>query len=139
MFDKNEREMKKIDKSMERLEASIHENACEIGHLFYNANKEKEDLDGIYRERMDVIRRLEEEKKELFREKLKLQGLMQCEYCNGIISYGSTFCNHCGQKLGTDDTSSDKKICQFCGVSNEEDADFCVGCGKRINERNGEA
>ena len=134
MFDKSEREMKKIDKSIERLETLIRENACEIGYLFYNANKEKEDLDNTYQKWMDAIRQLEAEKKELYREKLKLQGLMQCEYCNGIISYGSTFCNHCGQRLGTDDSPA-RKICQFCGVSNEANADFCVGCGKRIDER----
>lgn len=136
MFDRNksEKEIKKIDKAMEQLDIRIREDAYEIGQLFYDTNKDNEDTDSIYQKWMDSIRQLEAEKKELYKEKLKLQGLMQCEHCNSIITYGSVFCNNCGQKQEAGIALEDKKICPFCGMKNEKDADFCVSCGKRMNE-----
>lgn len=133
MFDKNKNEMKKIDKNIEKIEAVIHENIYEIGRLFYDTNNGKTDEDSTYKKWMDTVGQLEAQKKELYKEKLKLQGLMQCDYCNSIITYGSTFCNHCGQKLETDMTLEKKKICPFCGTQIEENMKFCVVCGKQVS------
>lgn len=100
MFDKSENHIKKIDKSLEQIETQIHENIFEIGRLFYETNKENDGYDSIYQKGMDAIRQLETDQKRMYGERLKLQGLMQCEYCDSIIPYGSTFCNNCGQKQG---------------------------------------
>ncbi len=98
MFDKSEKQIKKIDKSLEQIEAQIHENILEMGRLFYETNKENVEYDSIYQKGMNALRQLESDKKKLYSERLKLQGLMQCEQCGSIIPYGSTFCNNCGQK-----------------------------------------
>ncbi len=133
MFDKSKNEMKKIEKNMDQVESRIRENICEIGRLFYDANKDKDETDDSYKDLMETVRQLEKEKKELYREKLKLQGLMQCESCNNLIAYGSTFCNHCGQKTGMNISLEKKKICPFCGTQLDEDTLFCVSCGKQLD------
>lgn len=99
MLDKSKNEIRKIDKNIDKTDAAIRENIYEIGRLFYDENKDKSVEGSPYEKWMTAIRELEAEKKGLYREKLKLQGLMQCENCNSIIVYGSTFCNHCGSKL----------------------------------------
>lgn len=120
MFDKNKNEIKKVDKNIEKIEAMIHENFYEIGRLFYETNYGKAEEDSAYKKWMDAAGQLEAQKKELDKEKLKLQGLMKCDYCNSIINYGSVFCNRCGQKLDTDADLEKKKICLFCGAQMEE-------------------
>ena len=131
MFDKTKNEMKKIDIGMDQVENMIRNNIYEIGRLFYDTNKD-DDVDAGYKKLMDDIRQLEAEKKGLQKEKLKLQGLMQCEYCNSIIAYGSTFCNYCGQKMEIDTNLEKKKLCPFCGTLLNEEAVFCLSCGKQI-------
>ena len=108
MFDKSEKQIKKIDKSLEQIELQIHENLLEIGRLFYETNKENDGYDSIYQKGMDTIHQLEAEKKKLYDERLKLQGLMQCGHCGSIIPYGSTFCSNCGQKQ-EDETRMDER------------------------------
>lgn len=109
MFDKNEKQIKKIDKSLEQIESQIHENILEIGQLFYETNKEKGGYDSIYQKGMDAIRQLEADRIKLYGERLKLQGLMQCEQCGSIIPYGSAFCNSCGQKQENGTESNERK------------------------------
>lgn len=109
MFDKNEKQIKKIDKSLEQIEAQIHENIFEIGRLFYETNKENIEYDSVYQKGMNALRQLESDKKKLYSERLKLQGLMQCEQCDSIIPYGSTFCNNCGQKQENGIQSDERK------------------------------
>jgi len=99
VLDKSKNEIKKIDKNIGKIDVSIRDNIYEMGRLFYDENKGKSFEDSPYEKWMTAIGELEAEKQGLYREKLKLQGLMQCENCNSIISYGSTFCNHCGSKL----------------------------------------
>lgn len=109
MFDKSEKQIKKIDKSLGQIEAQIHENILEIGRLFYETNKENDGYDSIYQNGMDALRQLESDKKQLYGERLKLQGLMQCEHCGTIIPYGSTFCNNCGQKQENETQPDERK------------------------------
>ncbi len=99
MLDKSKNEIKKIDKNIGKIDVAIRDNIYEMGRLFYDENKGKSVEESPYEKWMTAIGELETEKQGLYREKLKLQGLMQCENCNSIISYGSTFCNHCGSKL----------------------------------------
>ncbi len=109
MFDKSEKQIKKIDKSLEQIETQIHENIFEIGRLFYDTNKKNGGYDSIYQKEMDAIRQLEVDKKKLYDERLKLQGLMQCGHCDSIIPYGSTFCNNCGQKQENGTQTDERK------------------------------
>lgn len=108
MFDKGEKQIKKIDKALEQIETQIHDNIFEIGRLFYKTNKGNDGYDSIYQKGMDAILQLETDQKKMYGERLKLQGLMQCEHCNSIIPYGSTFCNNCGQKQ-ENGTQSDER------------------------------
>lgn len=133
MFDKNKNEIKKIEKNIGQIETEIRENLYKIGCIFYDVNKATCDEDSVYKEQLNIIGRLEAQKQGLYKEKLKLQGLMLCDHCNSIITYGSTFCNHCGQKLETDEILEKKKICPFCSTQIEEDAKFCVVCGNQIS------
>ena len=140
MFDKkHDKEIKKIDKAMEKIDAEINKDAYEIGRLFYEANKENDNVDSIYQKWMDSIKQLEADKKELYKEKLKLQGLKQCGNCNSIIAYDSIFCNNCGQKQETETALEDIQICPFCGTKNNKNVNFCVGCVKQLNEREEES
>lgn len=84
---------------------------------------------------MNIIGWLEAQKQGLYKEKLKLQGFMLCDHCNSIITYGSTFCNYCGQKLKTEEIFEKKKICPFCSTQVEEDAKFCVACGNQLKKK----
>lgn len=138
MFSKSEKQIKKIDNAMEEIEASIHEKLYELGHMFYEINKDK-DIDVQYKGKIDSIKQFEAQKKELFKEKLAIQGLMQCESCGSVISNESVFCNNCGNKVKDDGPVINKKRCKFCGTLIEENMKFCVSCGKLVEESREEA
>lgn len=99
VFDKTKNEMKRIEKNLSQIEVRMHDTIYELGRWFYTENQDKSDENAACQEWMDALRQLEAEKKELYKDKLKLQGLMQCEHCNSIIAYGSAFCNQCGKQV----------------------------------------
>ena len=131
MFNKSEKEIKKIDKDMESVESNIRQKLYELGCLYFEANKE---MDTPYKDKIDGIKQLEADKKVLYHQKLAIQGLMQCESCGTVISGESTFCNKCGQRVKADIVENNKKQCAFCGTTIEEGMKFCVNCGKPVEE-----
>lgn len=44
----------------------------------------------------------------------------------------STFCFNCGEKIDLDNSNVNSNVCPKCGVKNNEDTNFCVGCGHKL-------
>ena len=78
--------------------------------MFYQVNKTKEkgEIDEQYYAIIELINRLEQNRRGCYKNKQRLEGHMMCEHCGAMIPYGSIFCNICGQRaevipsVGTD-------------------------------------
>ena len=92
-------EVKSIDLSLKQAEDMKSDMICQLGELFYEANKDNENIDEIYKEKVDTIKKLEYNCKVWNNRKLKTQGLRMCENCGNTLPYDSSFCNKCGYKL----------------------------------------
>ena len=71
-----------------------------MGEMFYQANKEKDqgEVDEQYYAVIDLVNKLEQNRRGYYKNKLRLEGQMMCEHCGAVIPYGSMFCNVCGQR-----------------------------------------
>ena len=52
--------------------------------------------------------------------------MSKCPFCGSSISDSDNFCGKCGAKL------LKSKCCKVCETQNEEDADYCINCGKKF-------
>lgn len=92
-------EMKSIDQSIKMVEDQKKKMLYQLGEAFYDANKDNETLDESYKDKVDIIKKLEYNYKVWNNRKLKTQGLRMCENCGNTLPYDSSFCNKCGYKL----------------------------------------
>ena len=92
-------EVKSIEQSLKQAEDMKSNVISQLGELFYDANKDNESIDEIYKEKVDTIKKLEYNCKVWNNRKLKTQGLRMCENCGNTLPYDSSFCNKCGYKL----------------------------------------
>ena len=92
-------EVKTIEVSLKQTEDMKKEMIYELGEIFFEANKDNESVDEIYKDKVDTIRKLEYNCKVWNNRKLKTQGMRMCENCGNTLPYDSSFCNKCGYKL----------------------------------------
>lgn len=114
------------------MEGQIREALIQIGTVYLE--RHREDCEPEYREFINQIKALEEQKETLERNKLAAQGLRMCEHCRQIITLDSVFCNKCGSKLEPLEISSaGGRFCPSCGASLAEGDAFCTACGSKVN------
>lgn len=141
MQPKEATEMDRVMENIAQSEAEIQQRIFQLGQLYYedNKGKEKGDIEEKYFTLIDLINKLDLNRKGFFKNKLRLEGQMLCENCGSVISYGSVYCNVCGKKA--DEKQEDEaaasmedsgKRCGTCGAKLEEDSLFCTSCGAKV-------
>ncbi|MCR4647703.1 MAG: hypothetical protein K5776_01345 [Lachnospiraceae bacterium] len=97
--DSNSAELKSIENSLKQTENAKKEMIYQLGEIFYDANRDNEGIDDIYKDKVDTIKKLEYNLNVWNNRKLKSQGLRICDNCGNPLPYDSSFCNKCGCKL----------------------------------------
>lgn len=132
-------EMRMALENITRVDGEIQQKIFQLGQAYYEENKEKsdEELEERYAHYVQFVRKLEENRKGFYKNKLRLEGQMMCENCGAIISYGSVFCNQCGKKADEKSEDEGKPVkaetakCSQCGAELEEGSLFCTSCGAK--------
>ncbi len=93
-------EMDRVMENINQTENEIRGRIYQLGEMFYQANKEKDqgEVDEQYYAVIDLVNKLEQNRRGYYKNKLRLEGQMMCEHCGAVIPYGSMFCNVCGQR-----------------------------------------
>jgi len=140
LFD-TRREPTEMDRVMENLrqaEGELQQKIYQLGQMYYEDNKNTIDTESKYYALVDLITKIDENRKGFFRNKLRLEGQMLCENCNAVIPYGSMFCNHCGKKASEKEEGAAPAApvasnrCANCGEELEAGSMFCGACGTKV-------
>lgn len=93
-------EMDRVMENIAQTENEIRGRIYQLGEMFYQANQSKArgEVDEQYFALLDLINKLEHNRRGYYKNKLRLEGKMMCEHCGAVIPYGSMFCNVCGQR-----------------------------------------
>lgn len=94
---KESAEVKQIRESLEQAERLLQDKIYQLGQAYYMDNCDKSGVEPKYREMMDIITRIEANRKGFEQEKLRLEGLMTCGSCGNVIPFGSVYCSICGR------------------------------------------
>ncbi len=131
---------------MDQTDVAIAEQLKELGTLVYTQYKDRlagaAEYDGL----VGAIDALYVQRKEHYDEWLKIQGLMECAHCNEKITYGSVFCNFCGNRVDNQikkeepanneapvvEEVVEPKVCATCGAELTVSEGFCPQCGSQI-------
>lgn len=130
-------EMRQIIENIAKVEGEIQEKIFQLGQMYYEKNKDNKEIESDFRAQLELISKLDENRKSFFMNKLRLEGKMMCANCGTVIPYGSIFCNNCGKRAdekqeGKDMPAGATKICAVCGAELDEECLFCEKCGNRI-------
>lgn len=133
-------EMDRVMESIAQSEAEMQQRIFQLGQMYYDENKDKgkEDIEEKYYTLIDLIRKLELNRKGFYKNKLRLEGKMQCENCGSVIPYGSVYCSICGKKADEKQEGDPVNMsvsvgkCKVCGADLEEDSLFCTSCGAKV-------
>lgn len=93
-------EMDRVMENITQTENEIRGRIYQLGEMYYQANKAKDrgEVDEQYYAIIDLVNKLEQNRRGYYKNKLRLEGQMMCEHCGAVIPYGSMFCNVCGQR-----------------------------------------
>ena len=134
-----EKELTEMDRVMENIaqvEGELQQKIFQLGHLYYENNKDKIDPQSEYFVLMDMINKLEQNRKGFYKNKLRLEGSMLCESCGAVIPYGSMYCNVCGkradEKQEDDAAGTSQSKCKKCGAVLSDGSLFCTACGTKV-------
>lgn len=131
-------EMSMVLENITRVDGEIQQKIFQLGQVYYENNKDNQTLEGQYFALVDSVKKLEENRKGFYKNKLRLEGQMMCENCGAIISYGSVYCSVCGKKADekSEDLGELAKLetakCKGCGAALEKGSLFCASCGKKV-------
>jgi len=131
-------EMEQIMENITKLEVEIQQKFFQLGQLYYEDHKENGNPEENYGTIIDSIRKLDLNRKEFYKNKLRLEGQMLCESCGAIIPYGSVYCNICGKKADEKQGRESVKMsasvekCKMCGAELETGSLFCTSCGSKV-------
>ena len=149
-FDVNKEtpEMRLANENLATAEKTLQEKIYELGQQFYQEHKDDEEPDETYGEMIKLIGRLDDNRIQFYQNKLQLTGQMMCENCGAIITFGSKFCNSCGEnpkKRGEnvsfgaapaqeaqDASENGVRKCAKCGAEIPAGDLFCTECGWRV-------
>lgn len=136
-------EMERAIESLNVAEKNLQDKIYQLGQMFYMENKDNKDIDPKYLTMIDLITKLDENRKGFYQNKLRLEGQMMCANCGGIIPYGSVYCSLCGKSATVKEAGSDtaapfvpptvSKVCPKCGAEVEDGCLFCTSCGTKID------
>lgn len=138
MTAKEPTEMERVMENIAQVEAEIQQRIYQIGQMYYDENKENSQIEEKYHAMVDLINKLDMNRKGFYKQKLRLEGQMMCENCGSIIPYGSMYCNNCGQRAdekqegGPVQVNPSAVLCPSCGKELEAGSLFCVYCGTKI-------
>lgn len=132
-------EMRQIVENISRVEGEIQEKIFQLGQMYYEKNKDNKEVEPDFYAQLDLITKLDENRKSFYMNKLRLEGKMMCANCGTVIPYGSIFCNICGKRAdekqeGGDVPESGVRICTVCGAVLDEESLFCEKCGNRTTD-----
>ena len=131
-------EMDRVMENIAQVESELQQKIFQLGQMYYEDNKNNNDIEEKYFAQVDLINKLSMNRKRFYQNKLRLEGQMMCEKCGSVIPYGSIFCNVCGEKVDEkqeDETStinSNELKCKKCGAILDADSIFCASCGTKV-------
>lgn len=131
-------EMERVKENIAQVEAQIQQRIFELGQLYYEKHKNNIENNDEYSAIVDIINKLDQNRKGYYKNKLRLEGQMLCENCGSTIPYGSMYCSVCGKKA--DEKQNDAEVvvnanvpkCAKCGEPLEEGNAFCTACGAKV-------
>jgi len=136
-------ELERVEANIAQVEAEMKQRMMQLGQMFYRDYQNRENVEADYKVIMDMIGKLDENRKGFYNHKLRLEGNMVCVNCGQIIPYGSVFCANCGKRADVkedgakDEIQTDgmpeEKVCSKCNtVFKNPEAKFCAVCGTPI-------
>lgn len=137
-------EMERVMENITRVETEIQQKIFQLGQMYYEDNKDGGNTESKYFAIVDLINKLDLNRKGFYKNKLRLEGQMMCENCGSVIPYGSMYCNVCGKKADEKqenvnpsanvaaDANTEALKCKQCGAVLEPDSLFCVSCGAKV-------
>ena len=130
-------EMDLVTENIARTEGEIQQNLFQLGKMYYEEHLSDETIGSKYKNMIEQIMKLDQNRQGFYKHKLRLQGQMVCVNCGTVIPYGSVFCRACGKKADEKqegDNEADHAVlkCKNCGMTLESGATFCTGCGTRV-------
>lgn len=126
-----------INTQIEDKNKELKECYRQLGEMFYKQNKES--VPDQYRGIFDKIEYLNQSVEQLHNQLQQVKGIRMCPQCGGMVEVNSNFCMKCGYSMPFKPLQAEnvkKKICYRCGMTNNEDAVFCIGCGIDLNLQN---
>ncbi len=108
----------------------------EMGKMFYEDNKEKEDTP--YQEKCQQIKEAYGEIDRLKTAIQNLKGIQVCPKCGAELKGDAVFCSMCGEKVNVDpevvveEEEEEIGYCSNCGNKLEKEAVFCTKCGTKV-------
>ena len=138
-------EIERVQANITQVEGQIQQCMLKIGQMYYRDNQNRFDIDQNYRDIIDMIIKLDENRKGFFAHKLRLEGNMACVNCGRIIPYGSVFCSECGKRADVKEQESQEnysceinvecKVCPSCNTTyTDGDTKFCTNCGTQLGQ-----
>ena len=131
-------EMDRVMENIAQVESELQQKIFQLGQIYYEDNKNNNDMEEKYFAQVDLINKLSMNRKSFYQNKLRLEGQMMCENCGSVIPYGSMFCNVCGGKVdekqenATAMATSNELKCKKCGAVLDDDSVFCASCGSKV-------
>lgn len=123
----------KLSSAISDEEKKIKNLFTTLGEVYFNIHSDNCEEEAL----KDIVCQINDSKQKIadLEEQIKrLKGVIKCPYCDGEISYGSTFCNFCGKNV-ENVVSKGKEgaiFCTNCGQSLEQDVAFCTNCGTPV-------
>ncbi len=132
-------ELTKVSVQMDKYQDEIGTHFYEMGKSLYENYSEDSWVKEKYGTRIEEIKSLQQQMKELNEEVSKLKNITVCETCKEEISTELKFCPNCGARIAdievdnqvktkVDDVVCFKK-CKVCSSENSPDAKACSKCG----------
>lgn len=131
-------EMQQVLENISKVEGEIQQRIFQLGQAYYEKYKDQTSDKPDFYEQIDLITKLDQNRKSFYMNKLRLEGKMMCANCGAVIPYGSVFCNHCGKKAdekqenGAGAAQPAEKSCPVCGTKLEDGSLFCANCGNKV-------
>lgn len=91
-------EIERLQQNMAQMETEIQQEFIRLGSMFYRDNLSNDQLEENYRDIIERVKKLDQNRKGFYAHKLRLEGNMMCVNCGEIIPYGSVYCSKCGKR-----------------------------------------